>query len=42
MEKSSPEMETNMMKLNRFGVTADTGTDGEVTLVKKVADDPAA
>ena len=42
MEISSPEMGTNMMKLNRFGVTANTGTDGEVVLVKEVADDPAA
>ena len=44
MEKSSPEMETNMMKLNMFGVTVNTGTDGdgEVVLVKEVADDPAA
>ena len=42
MEISSPEMERNVMKLNRFGVTVNTGTDGEVVLVKEVADDPAA
>ena len=42
MEKSSPEMETNVMKLNRFGVTVHAGTDGEVVLVKKEAKDPAA
>ena len=41
MEKSSPEMDTNVMKLNMFGVTVNTGTDGEAILVKKVADDPA-
>ena len=42
MEKSSPEMDTNVMKLNRFRVTINTGTDGEAVLVKEVADDPAA
>ena len=41
MEKS-PEMETNVMKLNRFRAAVNTDTDGGVVLVKEVADDPAA
>ena len=42
MEKSSPEMKTNVTNVNRLGMAVNTGTDGEVVLVKEVADDPAA
>ena len=41
LEKYSPELKTNMMNDEREQVW-DDGTDGEVVLVKEVADDPAA